>query len=137
MRLPGLALILILALPALPGAELPTVRYNGLDYVSLDQGAAQMGLRVERSIPPSTVMLKDGAQPVARFADRSRETDVKGLRVFFGDPVVDRGGTFYLSRTDFEARLLPRLRPESCGAPPRVPRVIAVDLEWECFFCSS
>lgn len=127
MRLPGLALLLLLAVPALTGAELPTVRYNGLDYVSLDAGAALMGLRVERSIPPSTVMLKDGAQPVARFADRSRETDVKGLRVFFGDPVVDRGGTFYLSRTDFESHLLPRLRPESCGAPPRIPRTIAVD----------
>ena len=126
MRPAPLLLLFVLA-ACLVRAEPASIRYNGLEYVSLDDSVARLGMRVERSIPPSTVMVKDGAQPVARFADRSRETDVKGLRVFFGDPVVDRGGTFYLSRTDFEAHLLPRLRPELCGAPPRVPHVIAVD----------
>ena len=124
------ALFLLLLPVLLKGAavgDLAAVRYNGLDYVSLDQGAARLGLRVERSIPNTAVMLKDGAQPVARFSDRSRETDIKGLRVFFGDPVVDRGGTFFLSRTDFETHLVPRLRPELCGPPPRVPHLIAVD----------
>jgi N-acetylmuramoyl-L-alanine amidase len=126
-RVAFILLLLPAGLLGASGADLATVRYNGLDYVSLDDGAARLGMRVERSVVPSAVILKDGAQPVARFADRSRETDVKGLRVFFGDPVVDRAGTFLVSRTDYEMRLLPRLRPDLCGPPPRVPRVIAVD----------
>ena len=118
-------------LPALllgsPGADASSFRSGGVDYVSLEDCAARLGMRLERSIPPTSVMLKDGAQPVARFADRSRETDIKGLRVFFGDPVLEHRGTFYLSRTDFDARLLPRLRPELCASPPRRPHVVAVD----------
>ena len=72
-------------------------------------------------------MLKDGAKPVARLADHSRETDIKGLRVFLGDPVIEHGGKFYISRADFEYRLLPRLRPDLCGPPPRQPHVIVID----------
>jgi N-acetylmuramoyl-L-alanine amidase len=126
-RVAFILLLLPAGLLARAGADLASVRYNGLDYVSLDEGAARLGMRVERLVPPSAILLKDGAQPVARFADRSRETDVKGLRVFFGDPVVDRGGTYLLSRTDYLFHLLPRLRPELCGPPRPVPRVIAVD----------
>jgi N-acetylmuramoyl-L-alanine amidase len=125
------AALILLLLPAIlsasEAAELTSVRNKGIDYVALDEGAARLGLRLERSIPPSTVMLKNGAQPVARLADRSRETDILGLRVFFGDPVIERGGRFYVSRTDFTLRLVPRLRPERCGTPPRPPRVIAID----------
>ncbi len=123
-----LALVLIPAL-ALASAvpDLAQVKSNGIDYVSLEEGAARLGLRMERLVPPTAVMLKDGPQPVARLADRSRESDIKGLRVFLGDPVIERRGTFYLSRTDFEARIVPRLRPDLCPAPPRPPRVIAID----------
>ena len=126
-----LAAFILLFLPAIlsasEAADLASVRNKGIDYVSLEDGAARLGLRLERSIPVTAVMLKDGAQPVARLADRSRETDIKGLRVFFGDPVIERGGKFYLSRSDFNLRLVPRLRPDLCGPAPRPPRVIAID----------
>ena len=62
---------------------------RSVDYVNLEDGAARLGLRLERSVPTTAVMLKYGAQPVARLADHSRETDLKGLRVFLGDPVID------------------------------------------------
>jgi N-acetylmuramoyl-L-alanine amidase len=126
-----LAASIFLFLPAIlaasAAADLPGVRNKGVDYVGLEEGAARLGLRLERSIPATTVMLKSGAQPVARLADHSRETDIKGLRVFLGDPVIERGGRFYVSRTDFELRLVPRLRPDLCGPPPKPPRVIAID----------
>src|ERR1700679_2677980 len=64
--------------------DLQVVRNNGIDYVSLEEGAARLGLRIERLTPPSAVLLKDGPKPVARLADHSRETDINGLRVFFG-----------------------------------------------------
>jgi N-acetylmuramoyl-L-alanine amidase len=126
-----LAALLLFFLPVLQGAgppgALPGIRNKGIDYVSLDDGAVRLGLRLVRLVGPAAVILRDGTQPVARLADGSRETDIRGLRVFFGDPVIERGGKFYVSRIDFETRLLPRLRPELCGPPPRVPRVIVID----------
>ena len=108
-------------------AELATITNKGIEYVSLDDAAAHLGLRAERMLPPSTVMLKDGAKPVAHLADRSRDTDIKGLRVFLGDPVIEHGGAFFISRGDYLYHLLPRLRPDLCGPPPRQPHVIVID----------
>jgi len=128
MRLAAFIFLLVPALlSASVGGDLASVRSGGLDYVSLEEGAARLGLRIERSLPPSSVMLKDGSRPVARFSDHSRETDIKGLRVFFGDPVIERGGKFFLSRADYEVHLVPRLRPGLCGPAPRIPHVIAID----------
>jgi N-acetylmuramoyl-L-alanine amidase len=115
----------ILLSAAAPG--LPVTRVGATDYVGLEAVADSLGLRLVRSVPDSAVMLKSGAQPVARLADRSRQVDIRGLRVFLGDPVVALGGAFLVSRIDYEGRLLPRFRPELCGAPPAVPRVIAID----------
>jgi N-acetylmuramoyl-L-alanine amidase len=128
MRLAAFVLLFPSALlSATAGADLPAIRSGGVDYVSLDDGAALLGLRLERLVPPSTVMLKDGAKPVAKLVEHSRETDIAGLRVFLGDPVIERGGKFYMSRADFEFHLAPRLRPVLCGPPPRPPHVIVID----------
>jgi len=115
-----------LSVPAAP-APLPTVRAGGTEYVSLADASAQMGLTVERVPNAPTVILKEGARPVARLVENSRETVVTGLRVFLGDPVAVRHGAFYLSRADYLFHLLPRLRPELLGAVPPVPRVIVLD----------
>jgi N-acetylmuramoyl-L-alanine amidase len=128
MRLAATTLLFLAALlPVSAAPELAVTRNKGIEYVSLEDGAARLGLRFERLVPATIVMLKDGAQPVARLADRSRETDIRGLRVFFGDPVIERGGVFYVSRNDYYLRLVPRLRPDLCGPPPRPPHVIAID----------
>ena len=126
MRPAALILFLATALSA-PAADLASIRIGDADYVSLEEGASRIGLRTTRSLPESTVMLKSGAQPVARLADRSREIDLAGLRVFMGRPVVLRGGVFYISREDYDFRLVPRVRPDLCGPPPRVPHVVALD----------
>lgn len=128
MRLAAFALLFSAACACTRAeADLPSLHANGIDYVSLDEGAARLGLRLERSIPASTVMLKQGAQPVARMGDHSREADIKGLRVFLGDAVLERSGKFYISRNDYDYRLVPRLRPDLCGPLPRQPHVIAID----------
>jgi N-acetylmuramoyl-L-alanine amidase len=127
MRRPLASLLFAALACACPGADLPSILNNGIDYVGLEEGSARLGLRLERSIPQTTVMLKDGAQPVARLIDHSRDADLKGLRVFLGDPVIERGGKFYISRTDYEFRIVPRLRPDLAGPPPRQPHVIAID----------
>jgi N-acetylmuramoyl-L-alanine amidase len=122
------ALVALLAASALIAAGDPAVtRIGGIDYVRLEDGASALGLRLVQSVPDTTVMLKAGSQPVAQLSDRHREIDLKGLRIFMGDPAVIHGGSFYVSRIDFETRLLPRLRPDLCGEPPAAPRVIAID----------
>jgi N-acetylmuramoyl-L-alanine amidase len=128
MRLAAFALLLSATAACVRAeAELPAIRSSGIDYVSLEEGVARLGLRMERSIPQTTVMLKDGAKPVARLSDHSRDADLMGLRVFLGDPVIEHGGKFYISRLDYDYRLVPRLRPDLCGPIPRQPRVVAVD----------
>jgi N-acetylmuramoyl-L-alanine amidase len=119
MRLAAFLLLLLppALLSASVGADLPGIRNSGIDYVSLEDGAARLSLRFERLVPPSTVMLKDGDKPVAKLVEHSRETDIQGLRVFLGDPVIERGGKFYLSRADFEFH----------GPPLRPPHVIVID----------
>ena len=122
------ALLLASALLAAAcGAEPAATRIGGVEYVRLDKGAESLGLRLVATDAPQAVMLKDGARPVARLLDRSREIDLKGLRVFLGDPVVAKGGAFFVSRADYQARLVPRLRPDLCGPPPGEPRVVAID----------
>jgi len=128
MPLAALASMRLAALlGAAPPAPLPTVHTGGTEYVSLAEASEQMGLRVERVPNLPTVILKEGAKPVARLVDHSRETDIAGLRVFFGDPVVERSGGFYISRADYLFHLLPRLRPGLLSAVPRPPHVIVVD----------
>jgi N-acetylmuramoyl-L-alanine amidase len=128
MRPAAFALCLIAAVAGSPlRADSPPIRNNGIEYVSLSDAAARLGLKLERLTPAPAVIVKDGAQPVAKLVDRSRDTDIKGLRVFLGDPVIVRGGVFYLSRADYEFHVLPRLRPDLCGPPPRQPHVIVVD----------
>lgn len=100
---------------------------GGVSYVSVEDAADRLGLRVVRLAPEPAIILKDGVRPVARLADHSREIDLRGLRVFLGDPVVARSGAFFVSRTDYEDRLLPSLRPGLCGPPPREPHVIVLD----------
>jgi N-acetylmuramoyl-L-alanine amidase len=115
------------AAPTRARADSPPILSSGIEYVSLEDRAARLGLRLEHLAGPPAILLKDGAVPVAKLIDRSRDTDIRGLRVFMGDPVIERSGVFYVSRADYEYHLLPRLRPELCGIPPNPPRVIVVD----------
>jgi N-acetylmuramoyl-L-alanine amidase len=111
---------------ATAAADLASTRIGDSDYVRLDDGAAFLGLKIER-LSPQAVLLKDGTRPVARLTDHSREIDLNGLRVFLGEQIVERSGTFYVSRIDFDDRLEPRLRPDLIGTPPHIPRIIAID----------
>ncbi|HEY5228366.1 MAG TPA: N-acetylmuramoyl-L-alanine amidase [Opitutaceae bacterium] len=128
MRPAALALLPLFLLLAVPAkAELSSIVNKGIDYVSLDDVASKLGLKTERGVPITTEILKDGPKPLAKFMDRSRDTDIGGLRVFMGDPVIEHGGVFYLSRADYKYHLLPRIRPDLCGTLPRQPHIIVVD----------
>ena len=102
------------------------IKASGIDYVSLGSVATSFGMKEGSSLVGRTFTLTDRAHRVA-FEPDGREVVDNGLRVFLGDPTVERSGELYVSRIDFIRRLTPLLRPERCGPPPRRPHVIAID----------
>jgi hypothetical protein len=65
-------------------------------------------------------MLKDGAKPVAHLAGRAQPRDRhQGARVFLGDPVIEHGGEFYISRaTSRPPAAAPAARPLRAAPAP-------------------
>ena len=57
----------------------------------------------------------------------SRECRVNGVRLFLGEPVLVRTGQLYVSKKDFDACLVPLLKPSLLQRVPRVPKVIVID----------
>ena len=122
------AILLASAGAAVARASEPgTVSIGGTPYVSVADVADRLNLKIVRLSPEPAILLKDGPRPIARLVDHSREADLRGLRVFLGDSVVARGKTFYVSRADYDYRLLPSLRPGLCGPPPNSPKTIVLD----------
>jgi N-acetylmuramoyl-L-alanine amidase len=121
-----LACLLFAAVLRADPPEPASVRVAGQDYVSVEEVARILGLKVER-LENHAVLLKDGARPVLRMTDKSREIDLKGLRLFLGEPVESASGVLCVSRIDYRYRLVPRLRPGLCLPLPPPPRVVVVD----------
>jgi N-acetylmuramoyl-L-alanine amidase len=105
--------------------EVRTKRISGTEWVSLPDAAEALGMKEARAAGGGYA-LSGGAHRAEIPAD-GREVSVDGLRVFLGDPTMERGGVLYVSRTDFECCLSPRLRPGLGSEPPPRPKVIALD----------
>ncbi len=106
--------------------RLPAKKFSGVDYVSLSDAAAQLGLKVAWLQRGRKVVLT-GPSTRAELENDNREITVNNLRVFLGDPVLDARGELYVSRIDFERCLLPLLRPGQ-GAPAlSPPKTIVLD----------
>ena len=79
MRPAAFALLLASACLAAAGAAEPAVRRIGaVDYVSVEDGADRLGLRLVPLVAQSAVILKDGARPVARPIGRDRTLGYEG-----------------------------------------------------------
>jgi N-acetylmuramoyl-L-alanine amidase len=116
--------------PASPGrgalASLDGTRVSGIEFVSVREAAGVLGLKPAWSEPGRRLSLSDATTRVELTAG-SREIGVNGLRLFLGSPIVLRSGALYLSRSDLERSLAPRVRPALLGRPLARPRVIALD----------
>lgn len=111
---------------ARPLATVVTRKHGGIEYVSLAEVAAALGLKISWIERGRKAQLK-GSSARAEIEKDSREAEVNGLRVFLGEPVFESGGQLHVSRIDFERCLTPLLRPGR-GAPPMVaPRTIVLD----------
>lgn len=97
-------------------------RYNGHDYVSLENIADFYGLQsADVQAPPATtasdirpVSQKGLANPEAEIGLRtdSREIVINGVRQWLSFPAVKRDGKVLISRTDLVRTLEPALRPQ-------------------------
>lgn len=94
--------------------------------ISLSAAAAKLGLKLSGDRAGRAVWLSDATRRM-EFEIDSREARIDGLRFFLGEPITERRGTFYVSRTDYETCLVPLLRPALITPRIPVPDVIALD----------
>ncbi|MGH7997403.1 MAG: N-acetylmuramoyl-L-alanine amidase family protein [Opitutaceae bacterium] len=110
--------------PAAPG------RTRRVSYVSMIDVCRWLGLRFEFSANGRTMTIENREHrgvllPPGRI--NAREMRLDGVRVFLGDSVRETGGRFFVSRTDYEKRLLPLFRPDLLRPRLRPPRLIVID----------
>lgn len=106
----------------------PAVEREAADpqLISIADAARDLGLQPTLSDQGNRVTLeRDGRR--ATLNANARDMVIDGVRVLLGDAVERRQGALYLSRIDFERRFRPLWRPEICGVPPRVPRIVVLD----------
>ncbi len=131
IRCAGIGLFFAMAGRLAAAGPIPVFHLENSSYVSVVDAAARLGLRMTWIARGGAggrpgLALFDAAHRAVLTAE-SREAQADGLRVFLGEPVLTRGGRFYISLLDYARRLTPLIRPEMCGAAPPRPRVIAID----------
>jgi N-acetylmuramoyl-L-alanine amidase len=116
------------AAPAAPvsTAPVPIRKFAGVEYVSVADGAARLGLKLTW-LERGRKLALTGAGARAELENDTRDITVNGLRVFLGDPILDAGGQLYVSRIDFERALTPALRAGHGVAAPGAPKTIVLD----------
>lgn len=124
------ACALLLSAVSLSARSLTATRVAGADYISMVDACGRLGLRFSFSANGRSMNLRGGGHTALLLppGDGSHRLMIlDGVRVHLGDLVVDRAGSLYVSRIDFEHRLLPLFRPDLVPNPPRRPRVIMLD----------
>ena len=109
-----------------PAAALPTKKIGSIEYVNVTDVAHRLSLKLTW-IERGKKLRLTGASARAELERDTRDVEVNGLRVFLGDPIVDAGGTLYVSRIDFERALTPALRAGHGVKPMASLRTIVLD----------
>src|SRR5580700_4451317 len=96
-----IALAILVAGSSLSASSTPgaIVRFNTIDYVSMIDVCARLGLHF-RFAADGAVMTLNSAGHRAVLSGRhpdEREMDLDGVRIYLGEPAVARGGHFYVS----------------------------------------
>ena len=107
-------------------SSLPVTRMLGLEFFALRDVTRLLGFRSTWIESTRRLTLTDPTNQV-ELTGGSREIAVNGLRVFLGQPIMQRGGSLYISKTDLERCLAPQLRPALLGPLLARPRIIVLD----------
>jgi len=105
---------------------LPATRLDGLEYFALRDVTALLGLKSTWVKATRKLTLRDATNRV-ELTGGSREVSFNGLRIFLGNPILQRRSALYISKTDLERGLAPLLRPALLGPLLARPRVIVLD----------
>jgi N-acetylmuramoyl-L-alanine amidase len=131
LRCAVFGLFFVLTVQPAGAGPITVTNLNHSSYVSVVDAASRLGLRMSwtahgpAGARPGLVLFDASHRAV--LTGESRDAQVDGLRIFLGEPVLVRGGRFYVSLPDYARRLMPLIRPEMCGPAPGIPRVIAID----------
>jgi N-acetylmuramoyl-L-alanine amidase len=114
--------------PQRPGARLtaPPRAADLAATLSVAEVAKKLGLKAGWIQPGVKVALTDGTRRLQLEAD-SREAIVDGIRVFLGAPVLAKRDDLFVNVIDYEAALVPLLKPALIPQKPARPKVIAID----------
>ena len=94
--------------------------------LSVAEVGQRLGLKLTWVQRGAKVALTDGTRRLQLEVD-DREAIIDGIRVFLGTPVLAKRDELYVSAIDYEAALLPLLRPALIGHKPARPKIIAID----------
>jgi N-acetylmuramoyl-L-alanine amidase len=120
----------LLGLAPLAASPLSSSRVGSADYVNMVDVCGRLGLRFSFSARGQSMNLRGNGHSAYLLppGDGSHRLMIlDGVRVSLGDQAVIRAGAIYISRTDFERRLLPLLRPDLASGLPARPKVIMID----------
>jgi N-acetylmuramoyl-L-alanine amidase len=120
-----LACVLFGASCAQAASPLAVLRMGRVDYVRATDVAERLNLRL-RWISAHQLEMADSAHRV-ELPSEGRAATIDGMVVYLGNPTATRGGGLFLSKVDYERRLIPLVRPQLGGPPPARPRIIALD----------
>jgi N-acetylmuramoyl-L-alanine amidase len=108
-----------LALIAVPGQA--AARKDGA--FSLDELSRVYGLKATRIEAGRTLRLQS-SWTTLEFTAGSREANWNGLRLFLGEAVAVKGGSWHLSRADWLSIVRPLLEPKAVPAPGRLELIV-------------
>jgi len=125
-----LAFALILSAASLAAAAITSTRVGSSDYVSMVDVCGKLGLKFSFSARGQTMNLRGGGHTAVLLPPGDtthRLMILDGVRVFLGDLAYIRAGQIYISRADYERRLLALFRPDLAPGIPRRPKIIMID----------
>lgn len=125
------AALWILALAGgLRAAPATYLRSGGLEYVDMIDVCGRLGLRFYFTRDAHSMTLRGAGHEAVLTPPGDathRELFFDGVHVYLGDRVIAQGGRLYITRTDYEKRVLPLFRPDLLWPPLRRPRIILLD----------
>jgi N-acetylmuramoyl-L-alanine amidase len=111
---------------AISTAAIAGRKFGAVDYVSVNDVASRLGLKVTW-LERGRRLTLTGPSARAELENDTRDITVNGTRVLLGDSVLDAGGQLYVSRIDFERCLAPMLRPGYGTAAQPALKTIVLD----------
>jgi N-acetylmuramoyl-L-alanine amidase len=100
-----------------------SVKFNGVDYLSLKNVAANLGMKRSWVKNKETMTLTSKWSRLD-FAVDKRDIKLNGIRVFLGYPVALNGLDLYISELDYKHNVLPILTPQKIPNVPKLYHIV-------------